>query len=867
MPAAGDRIGSYVVVSLLGAGGMGEVFLAEDRRLNRRVALKVLPSSLATDDTARKRLLREAQSAATLDHPNICVVYEAGEADGRGFIAMQYIEGETLAARLARGPIPLDTTITIATQVAQALAEAHRQGIAHRDIKPQNVMIARSGQVKVLDFGLAKALAPVESDANTASLLTEAGTVTGTVPYMSPEQARGELIDERSDVFSFGTLLYEAVSGKHPFRRASAAETTSLILMREAPPLETTLPSELRRIIQKCLEKDRERRYQTARDLRIDLEAITRTTTAGVAVSPRRRLALLAASVLVFAAAAFFGWWFTQGMSPPPAASNFEQVTAFADAVSAPALSPDGRMVAFIRDPDSFLVRGDVYVKLLPNGEALRLTNDPQPKCCLAFSPDGSRIAYSVFDAAAVASKFSTWIVPVLGNQVPVKLLPNAAGLTWIDERQVLFSEIKGGGMHMGLVTATETRQARREIYFPEHERAMVHYSALSPNRQSVLIVEMNRTGGWDRCRLLPFDGSSIGHQVGPDGPCRSVAWSPDGRWMYFSSTIGGTSHLWRQRFPDGVATPLTSGPATDEQGVTVSPEGSIVTSVGRRSTGLWRHDGQNDRLLTSEGIVSTPRVSPDGKRVYFLLQRDAASSKFELARLDLETGSTERLLRDFSIVQYHVAPDERDVAFTTADREGEGQIWIASLDRTSAPRRLRESSNGVYFGAGQQLVFRSLEGRANFLERMNRDGTGHARISNSPIAQLNGISPDGQWVIAQVSAGIGGSWEAVAIPVYGGPVQRLCSGSCSAAWSADNRTLGIIVFTGSSSNETLLLPLAPGQIFPPFPTDGSVAMAVWANLPGVRKMDRAVSVPGSDGAYVFTKSDDVRNLFRIPVR
>jgi serine/threonine-protein kinase len=305
---------------------MGEVYLAEDTRLKRRVALKVLPAALAGDERAQKRLLREAQSAATLDHPNICTVYEVGETDGHGFIAMQYVEGETLAARLKRGPLDFDSAIGIAGEVARALAEAHRRGIVHRDIKPQNIMIAKSGHVKVLDFGLAKAMAPLENDAVTATRLTEAGAVAGTVPYMSPEQARGEPVDERSDVFSFGSVFYEMVGRRHPFTGATGADTISRILMSDPAPLDGA-PPEARRIVQKCLSKDRARRYQTVSDLVIDLEALTRdgSATATIPAAPVRRStsAVWIAAAAILAAAGLLIWWrLADRTSPPPAAPS-----------------------------------------------------------------------------------------------------------------------------------------------------------------------------------------------------------------------------------------------------------------------------------------------------------------------------------------------------------------------------------------------------------------------------------------------------------------------------------------------------------------------------------------------------------------
>jgi predicted ATPase/tRNA A-37 threonylcarbamoyl transferase component Bud32 len=276
---AGSRVGPYEIVSLLGSGGMGEVYLALDPRLRRQVAIKVLRPGSGDDDLAKRRLLREAQTAARLDHPNICTVYEVGEDDGRAFIVMQFIEGETLASRLSRKSLDAGEALAIATRVAEALVQAHRHGITHRDIKPQNIMLSGRDQVKVLDFGLAKITRPLEGDGETQSVLTRSSAIAGTVPYMSPEQVRGEPLDGRSDIFSFGSVLHEMMTGRHPFAGSNAADTISAILTRDTPPLMasgTIAIPELQRIVGKCLEKDRERRYQTPSDLAIDLENLRR---------------------------------------------------------------------------------------------------------------------------------------------------------------------------------------------------------------------------------------------------------------------------------------------------------------------------------------------------------------------------------------------------------------------------------------------------------------------------------------------------------------------------------------------------------------------------------------------------------------
>ncbi|HMB83775.1 MAG TPA: protein kinase [Terriglobales bacterium] len=347
----GTLIKNYEILSALGAGGMGEVYLAEDKRLGRKVAIKFLPAGVATDERAWQRLLREAKTAATLDHPNICAIYEVGQEDGRSFIVLQYIEGETLAARLKRQLPDLREALAIAAQVAGALNEAHARGIIHRDIKPENIMLTTRGQVKVLDFGLAKALRDpgiLEGETETGSMLSIPGMVMGTVPYMSPEQVRGEELDGRSDIFSFGTVLYELLSGRRPFEAKSTAEVISAILTKEAPPINRSslghTGSAEEELIRKCLEKDAALRYQTMGDLIPDLEQIrreyesgqvrpaTRPTTETTKVTPKAaiaearwrrlgvsRLALILTAVALAVAAGVYRLSFrTQKPTPAP---------------------------------------------------------------------------------------------------------------------------------------------------------------------------------------------------------------------------------------------------------------------------------------------------------------------------------------------------------------------------------------------------------------------------------------------------------------------------------------------------------------------------------------------------------------------
>ena len=310
----GQTLGCYRILEKIGRGGMGEVFLAEDTSLHRRVALKFLPPEMQQDVEARKRFIREARSAAALDHPYICHINEIAESGGRDFIVMEYVEGQALRAKIAQGSLSFAETLQVGVEVAEALEAAHGKSIVHRDIKPENIMLTRTSHAKVMDFGLAKQVAPAAGEADiggpTMTLLTSEGTTVGTLAYMSPEQLRGQDADARSDIWALGVTLYEMASGRRPFQGQSGFEVSSAILDRAPQPLPPTLPAELGAVIGRCLEKDPAKRYQRAEDLRSALDAIragTASTWAAWRYRLRRRRGVVVAAALVFVVAVLFG--------------------------------------------------------------------------------------------------------------------------------------------------------------------------------------------------------------------------------------------------------------------------------------------------------------------------------------------------------------------------------------------------------------------------------------------------------------------------------------------------------------------------------------------------------------------------------
>jgi len=566
---SGSRLGPYEITAAIGAGGMGEVYRARDTQLGRDVAIKVLPSFLSADPDRLRRFEQEARATAALNHPNILVVFQLGTHDGVPYLVSELLEGSTLREPLQRGALPIRKAIDYGVQIARGLAAAHEKGIVHRDLKPENVFVTKDGRVKILDFGLARLLpqrGEVELNALTMSDLSDPGAVMGTVGYMSPEQVRGKPADHRADIFAFGAMLYEMLTGKRAFQKPTSAETMTAILNEEPPVLSQLValaPPAMQRVVHRCLEKSPEQRFQSASDLAFALEELPDSSSVTVAApaSPdrERRSRLVATAVGLTVVALLAGAaliLFRTRRSPSPETGEYVQLTNFADSAVAPALSPDGRMLAFIRGDSTFVGHGEVYVKLLPDGEPVQLTHDGLSKMGpLAFSPDGSRIAYTVGIA-------NSWTVPVLGGGPSHWLTVGTP--SWItitgDRPRIMFSALTGEGIHMGVFTATESRAEQRQVYLPNDVNGMAHRSYLSPDGRSVLTVEMDITS-WLPCRLVPFDGSALGTRVGPQpSQCTDAAWSPDGKWMYFSADTGDGFHIWRQSYPDGSPEQVTFG-------------------------------------------------------------------------------------------------------------------------------------------------------------------------------------------------------------------------------------------------------------------------------------------------------------------
>src|SRR5712691_2781675 len=433
--ASGMRIGRYEIQSHLGTGGMGEVYLARDTQLSRKVALKLLPEDLVVDEQAKRRFVQEARAISALNHPHIITVYDITAVDDHVFITMEYVEGDTLRKLISRGRVDTKRAVDLAAQVAAGLASAHKEGIVHRDIKPDNLILMRASQIKILDFGLAKLV-----EKQMASLLsselstmaypitgikanTQVGSIAGTIAYMSPEQAEGRPIDHRTDIFSLGMVLYEMLTGQRPFERKSTIDTLHAIINDEPPPaneLNPSLPPELVEILAKALAKDPEERYQHAGDLELDLRRFKRALDAKSLPSTHHQLGtqqpslwtvwrttIIWASICTLLGLSLAGVWLLRRPSVSPRRSvalenvSLVQLTSDPGFEGQPTFSPDGETIAYVSDRTGNF---EIYFRQVSGGPDINISNNPADDVSPAFSPDGKQIAFVSTRATATDS-------------------------------------------------------------------------------------------------------------------------------------------------------------------------------------------------------------------------------------------------------------------------------------------------------------------------------------------------------------------------------------------------------------------------------------------------------------------------------
>lgn len=540
---AGQSLGPYRLEELIGAGGMGEVYRAQDERLDRTVAVKVLPRSFVASPERVRRFEREAQAASTINHPHIAAVYDVGCENGLHFIAMEYVEGLSLSAWLVREGLTLAEVLLVMEQVADALARAHEAGVLHRDVKPANVIVARNGYAKLLDFGLAKVSGESGEfgSSDLPSALSRSGMVLGTLAYMSPEQARGHKLDRRTDIFSFGVLLYEAVAGRPPFAGESGVEAVSAVLRDDPIPRlwdHPGLPSELVRIVTKALQKDPARRYQSMDDLLVDLRALRRAVEAGEAdsgESDAHTTPWLWVGVGLLAGA-LAGWlaWRGLAQAPPPApilsaGLVLRPLTQGGALHRWPAISPNGDLVTYASNREGSF---DVVVQQVGIGRPLRVTEDPGDELQPVFSPDGQTLAFATSGGAIR-------IVPALGGVARTLAEGGADAPTWSPEGERLLYRTQ-----RGLSTVSRTGGPSTAVIedaaFPVLDRA-----AWTPDGRAVVFPSVNG-GRYGLARVAAGGGKAAWVGSSPQA-LGSPVFSLDGRRIYgtMGSPRESRSEIW----------------------------------------------------------------------------------------------------------------------------------------------------------------------------------------------------------------------------------------------------------------------------------------------------------------------------------
>jgi len=783
----GTRVGPYEVVAPLGAGGMGEVYRARDSRLRRDVALKILPTNVASDPDRRTRFEQEAHAAAALNHPNILAIYDVGSADDTSYIAAELVNGTTLATAMERGAMPIRALLDIAVQIADGLASAHAAHIVHRDLKPANVMITSEARIKILDFGLAKqAVVTAGTDETIATRHTVPGMIVGTVSYMSPEQACGKPVDHRSDQFSFGLMLYEMAAGKKAFDEPETVQTLAAIVSNEPPPLDSRVPGPLRWIIDRCLAKNPEHRYDSSRDLYHELRGVrdhlseisTEVVAAHAAAPPAvRRSAgwrLAAAFLLGIAVPVVFALARVGPPLPDPSAYRFTPFAFDPGGQSAAVFSPDGKAVAY-SSRQAVTAPYQVHVRYLDAPAAIQLTDLPTSAYPIGWSPDDTRVLFvTAGESPAVWSIATVGGEPQLSVSLPksaAEFIPYAVTVSPDNKLAAFFAGADDGtyGVSMvGLPGGTPAKYsvapyATKNIYNTPELR-------FSPDgTQLVLIVNRGQNGeeGW--LLKIPAEGAAGVRRIEP--PLRTFSGTPAAEWMPDSrhvvtslqATLYGSEQLWMLDTQSGERHALTSGtrPTTVR---TVSPDGNklvfsqssgnydivavdIATGVASPMIATDRNEDMPSWAASKQAMVYvTDRNGPD--EIWF--RQNGVSDRPVVSARDFPPDTTQWFMAPA------LSPHGDRVTYTRIDRSGTARLWISAVAGGTPIRVSRDEERvGEFPGAWSPdgTWFTYFAVRDGKLDLVKAKTSGEAapvllKRSLSDSRDVPAWSPTGDWIL-----------------------------------------------------------------------------------------------------------------------